>query len=82
MKTFVISLFITIYEFLLIDYAANNFSLSRNWFRVIDSMPVFQSNIEFVIYLGQLPVIMFFGWLWSKKKQKEEKELLDKYGKN
>lgn len=81
MKIFAITLFITIYEILLIDYSANNFSLARNWFRVIDSMPVFQSNVEFAIYIGQIPLVIFFGILWSRKRQKEEDELLKKYNK-
>ena len=56
-KTIWVALFI-FYEFALINFAADNFTFARNWFRVVNSIPVFQSNIEFVIYLGQFPVVL------------------------
>ena len=80
-KSLLIALFI-IYEILLVDYAANNFSLARNWFTIVNSMPISESNIEFVIFLGQLPPIIVTGWLWSRKRQKAEEELIAKYGNN
>ena len=71
---------LVIYEFLLIDYAANNFSLARNWFVIVGSMPVSESNIEFVIFIGQIPPLLILGWLWSQRSRKLEKDLLNKYG--
>lgn len=80
-KSLLIALLV-IYEILLADYAANNFSLARNWFTIVNSMPVSQSNVEFVIFLGQLPPIIVIGWLWSRKRQKEEEGLIKKYENN
>jgi len=71
---------LVIYEFFLIDYAANNFSLARNWFVIVNSMPSSESNIEFVIFIGQTPLIMILGWLWLKKSKSIESDLLAKYG--
>ncbi len=81
LKIITITIFITIYEVLLIDYAANNFSLARNWFRIVDSMPVSQTNVEFVIFLGQIPLLLLFIYIWVRKRQKTEEDLLAKYGK-
>ncbi len=80
-KSLLVALLV-IYEFLLVDFAANNFSLARNWFTIVNSMPISESNIEFVIFLGQIPPILFFGWLWSRRRKKLEEELIKEYGKN
>ena len=80
-KTLLVSAII-IYEFILIDYAGNNFSLAKNWFTIVGSMPVSESNVEFVIFLGQTPLIIISGWLWLNKRKKMEEDLLSKYGKN
>jgi len=80
-KSLLIALLV-IYEFILVDYAANNFSLARNWFKIVNSVPVTQSNVEFVIFLGQIPVLIISGIFWSNKRNKVEEELLSKYGKN
>lgn len=80
LKIIALTIIIMIYEFLLIDYAANNFTMSRNWFTIVDSMPVSESNIEFVIFLGQIPLLAFWVWLAYKKRHREEKDLLSKYG--
>ena len=81
LKIIIITIFITLYEVLLIDYAANNFSLARNWFWIVDSMPVLQTNIELVIFLGQIPLLLIFGYFWVRKRQKTEEDFLEKYGK-
>ena len=81
LKIIAITIFITLYEVLLIDYAANNFSLARNWFWIVDSMPVLQTNVEFVILLGQIPLLFLLGYFWVRKRQKIEEDFLEKYGK-
>jgi len=73
---------LVIYEFILIDYAANNFSFTRNWFTIVNSMPISESNIEFVIFLGQIPPLLISGFFWSNKRNDLEEDLLLKYGKN
>jgi hypothetical protein len=79
LKTVAVTAGLTVYEVLLIFFAADNFTLKRSWYTIIGSMPVTESTIEFVIFLGQLPVLIFLGWLWNKNRQKLESDLLARY---
>ncbi len=76
-KSIFVALFV-IYEFLLIDYAANSFTLTKTWFFVSHSMPVFQTDIEFVILLGQVPVLVIYFISRQKMIKRVEDEILDK----
>jgi len=79
-RIILVLVFSAIYEILLIGFASGNFSLNRYWYTVVYNMPVFQSNIEFVIFLGQFPVVFLLFWLKASKDEDEEKDLLRKYG--
>ena len=77
-KSIFVALFV-IYEFLLIDYAANSFTLTKTWFYIAHSMPVFQTDIEFVILLGQLPILVIFFISRQKRIKRLEDEILDDF---
>jgi len=81
MKTVIVTFLIVLYEFVLIDFAANNFSISRSWFRIVNNVPMTQSNIEFVIYIGQVPVLFYLVRALNRKLGQEERSFIEKYEK-
>jgi hypothetical protein len=81
MKTFWVflaSFFFTVYEILLIMLAVNTGNFSINIWK---DLPLFQSNTEFILVLGQVPVIALFAWWYSRRKKALEKDFLEKYRK-
>ena len=46
-----------------------------------NDLPLFQSNTEFILVLGQVPIIALFAWWYYRKKNALEKEFIEKYSK-
>lgn len=69
---------ITVYEILLVVVALQAANSSIN---IWQDLPLFKSNTEFILVLGQVPVIGFFAWWIYRRKKALEKDFFAKYGK-
>lgn len=81
MKTFWVflaSFFFTVYEIVLVMLAVNT---GNSFINIWKDLPLFQSNTEFILVLGQVPVIALFAWWYSRRKKALEKDFLEKYRK-
>lgn len=77
-RIFIGSFLFTIYETLLVILAVNTGDSIINIWK---DLPLFQSNTEFILVLGQVPVIALFAWWYSRRKKSLEKDFFAKYGK-
>jgi len=77
-RVFLASFAITVYEIILVMLALDAANSSIN---IWNDLPLFRSNTEFILVLGQVPVIGFLSWWIYQKKKALEKDFLAKYGK-
>ncbi|WP_455210566.1 hypothetical protein [Kaarinaea lacus] len=77
-RVFLTSFIITVYEILLVLLALDAANSSIN---IWNDLPLFKSNTEFILVLGQIPVLGFFSWWIYDKKKALEKDFIEKYGK-
>jgi hypothetical protein len=78
-RVFLASFIFTVYEILLVVSAVN---VAESTINVWKDLPLFQSNTEFILVLGQVPVIALFAWWVYRKKNALEKDFFAEYGKN
>jgi hypothetical protein len=76
---FIVSFVVTVYEVVLVVLAVNAAGATLN---VWKDLPLFQSNTEFILVLGQVPVIALFIWGYYRRKKALEKDFFAKYGKH
>ena len=77
-RIFLASFVFTVYEILLVVFAIDSADASLN---IWTDLPLFQSNTEFILALGQVPVIGFLAWWIYQRKKALEKDFFEKYGK-
>ncbi len=77
-RIFLASFTITVYEILLVVLALDAANSPVNIWK---DLPLFQSNTEFILVIGQVPVIGFFAWWIYQRKKALEKDFFEKYGK-
>ena len=77
-RVFLASFAITVYEIILVMLALDAANSSIN---IWNDLPLFRSNTEFILVLGQVPVIGFLSWWIYQRKKALEKDFLAKYGK-
>jgi hypothetical protein len=75
---FVISFLFTVYEILLVGFAINAANSVTN---IWADLPLFQSNTDFMLVLGQVPVLALFAWWYYRKKKAMERDFFRKYSK-
>ena len=77
-RVFLVSFIFTVYEILLVVLALDAASSALNIWK---DLPLFQSNTEFILVLGQVPLIGLFAWWYYSKKNTLEKDFVEKYRK-
>ena len=75
---FAVSFAFTVYEVVLVMLAVDSAGIGVNVWR---DLPLFQSTTEFILVLGQVPVIAFIAWWYYRKKKAVENDFFTKYGK-
>ena len=77
-RVFLISFAFTVYEIVLVALAVN---AADSTVDVWKDLPLFRSNTEFILVLGQVPVIAIVAWWFYRKKNALEKDFFEKYSK-
>ncbi|KPJ90122.1 MAG: hypothetical protein AMJ53_14800 [Gammaproteobacteria bacterium SG8_11] len=78
LRVFLVSFIFTVYEILLVIFAIHAADSAIN---IWNDLPLFKSNTEFILVLGQAPAIALFAWWYYRKKNALEKDFIEKYRK-
>ena len=75
-RVFLVSFIFTVYEILLVVLAVGTADSDIN---VWNDLPLFHSNTEFILVLGQVPIIALVAWWYCRTRNTLEKDFFEKY---